>query len=69
MYEAFADWNYNDDLRLVSKLKKDVVIHDKADMFNHVFRMIFEQKVKTVQGFEIEVLSDAFVFRVIFQML
>ncbi|WP_136481280.1 5-oxoprolinase subunit PxpA [Cognatitamlana onchidii] len=50
MYEAFADRNYNDDLTLVSR-DLDYAIIDNADaMFDHVFRMVTSNKVKTWSG-------------------
>jgi UPF0271 protein len=59
-YEAFADRNYNNDLTLVSREKKDAVIYDEKLLFKHVFNMISVQKVKTIQGMEIEILADTF---------
>jgi len=59
-YEAFADRNYNSDLSLVSRLKKEALIHESGALFYHVFKMITEQKVKTIQGDDIEILADTF---------
>ena len=59
-YEAFADRNYNDDGTLVSRNEKNALIHDSEQMFDHVFRMISSQKVKTISGSEIEMLADTF---------
>lgn len=60
VYEAFADRNYNNDLSLVSRKENNALIHEKESLFNHVFKMISEQKVKTIQGDEIEILADTF---------
>lgn len=60
IYEAFADRNYNKDLTLVSRTEKDALIHDKKVLFDHVFRMISRQKVRTIQGVEIEILANTF---------
>lgn len=59
-YEAFADRNYNNDLSLVLRREKSALIQDEEGLFNHVFRMISERKVKTIQGMEIAILADTF---------
>ena len=59
-YEAFADRNYNDDLTLVSRSENNALIEDSAMVFQHVFRMISEQKVMTIQGSEIGIKADTF---------
>ncbi|WP_147676673.1 5-oxoprolinase subunit PxpA [Algibacter pacificus] len=59
-YEAFADRNYNNDLTLVSRQEKQALIHESDAVFNHVFRMISKQKVKTIQGAEIDILASTF---------
>ena len=59
-YEAFADRNYNDDLTLVSRDKSNALITNDADLFSHVFKMISTQKVKAINGAEIEIKADTF---------
>ena len=59
-YEAFADRNYNDDLTLVSRRENNALIEDSEMVFQHVFRIISEQKVKTIQGSEIDIKADTF---------
>jgi UPF0271 protein len=59
-YEAFADRNYNDDLTLVSRREPDALIHDYDAMFEHVYRMISKQKVKTVSGIEVAIKAETF---------
>lgn len=59
-YEAFADRNYNDDLTLVSRQEKYALINDTDMMFEHVFKMLSKQKVKTIQNSEIEILAETF---------
>ncbi|MDN3664102.1 5-oxoprolinase subunit PxpA [Algibacter miyuki] len=59
-YEAFADRNYNTDLTLVSRQENNAIIHDADTVFEHVFRMISEDKVKTIDGSEIEILANTF---------
>ncbi|CAI8333774.1 MAG: Uncharacterised protein [Flavobacterium sp. SCGC AAA160-P02] len=49
IYEAFADRNYNDDLTLVSRSLPYAIINDKEEVLEHVKRMAYESKVKTVQ--------------------
>lgn len=50
IYEAFADRNYNDDLTLVSRSLPYAIINDKEEVLEHVKRMVYESKVKTVQN-------------------
>lgn len=59
-YEAFADRNYNDDLSLVSRNEKYALIEDATALFNHVFYMISDQKVRTVQNSEIQIIAETF---------
>ncbi|UKM64396.1 5-oxoprolinase subunit PxpA [Flavobacteriaceae bacterium GSB9] len=49
-YEAFADRNYNADLSLVSRTDDNAIIHDIDAMFQQVFNIHENQKVKTVSG-------------------
>lgn len=58
MYEGFADRNYNEDLTLVSRQKNDAIIHDKSEIFDHVFKMISEEKVMTKSGVEVGLKVD-----------
>ena len=57
-YEGFADRNYNDDLSLVSRKKSDALITKKEDVFDHVYRIVKDRKVKTVNRVEVELLAD-----------
>jgi UPF0271 protein len=59
-YEAFADRNYNEDLTLVSRSQNNAIITNPNDVFEHVYRMIFQQKVKTINGVEVEMKADTF---------
>ena len=59
-YEAFADRNYNADLTLVSRSQNNAVITDPNEVFEHVQTMIFQQKVKTISGVEVEIKADTF---------
>lgn len=58
VYEVFADRHYNTDLTLVSRDKKEALIHDASVMFEHVFRMISKQKVMTISGVEKAILAQ-----------
>ena len=60
MYEAFADRNYNNDLTLASRQEKHAVIHDADAMFNHVYNMILNKKVKTISGKLITLKAETF---------
>jgi UPF0271 protein len=48
--EAFADRAYNPDGTLVSRNQPGAVLHDPADVAEHVLRMATEQSVKTTDG-------------------
>jgi len=60
LYEVFADRNYNDDASLVSRQFSNAVLHQKEKVFEHVLKMLQEQKVSTVSGKEIPVKADTF---------
>lgn len=53
-FEGFADRNYNDDLSLVSRQKSNAILHDSDAVFKHVFKMISEQKIATVNRVEVD---------------
>ncbi|MBQ0734151.1 5-oxoprolinase subunit PxpA [Aquimarina celericrescens] len=57
-YEAFADRNYNEDLTLVSRSENDAVITDPEEVFDHVFKMLSEGKVKIKKGKELTIVFD-----------
>ncbi|MFE8885915.1 LamB/YcsF family protein [Pseudarthrobacter enclensis] len=48
--EAFADRAYNPDGTLVSRSRPGAVLHDPADVAEHVLRMATEQSVRTIDG-------------------
>ncbi len=60
IYEGFADRNYNEDLRLVSRTLPNAVILDPDEMFTHVHRMVTQKKVKTVSGVEAKIEAQTF---------
>jgi UPF0271 protein len=59
-YEAFADRNYNDDLTLVSRSEDHAIIEDVNMVFEHVFRMISSEKVKTINNSKIAIKADTY---------
>ncbi len=59
-YEAFADRNYNSDLSLVSRLEPDAVITDEETVFQHVYQMISEGRVKTLKGEKVPIKADTY---------
>ncbi len=59
-FEAFADRNYNEDLTLVSRTQDNAIITDPDAVFDHVYRMIFKQKVKTISGVEADIKAETF---------
>ena len=62
MIEAFADRNYNSDLTLVSRKFKDAVITDEKKLTQHLLKMIVENKVKTIDGEEVDLIAKTFCF-------
>ncbi|MUP46944.1 5-oxoprolinase subunit PxpA [Gramella sp. BOM4] len=59
-FEAFADRNYNPDYSLVSRSENEALITEKEAVFEHVFRMYKEAKIRTISGVEIEAKADTF---------
>ena len=49
VYEGFADRNYNSDLSLVSRNNDNAILHNEADVLEHVLRMVKDQNVLSVQ--------------------
>ncbi|MEO9571369.1 MAG: LamB/YcsF family protein [Polaribacter sp.] len=59
-YEAFADRNYNNDLTLVSRKEKKALITNPISVFEHVYKIISEQKVTTIFNVEKEFKADTY---------
>ncbi|MDG5491815.1 5-oxoprolinase subunit PxpA [Psychroserpens sp. SPM9] len=59
-FEAFADRNYNDDLTLVSRTKTQALIHDSETMFRHIYQIVLNEKVTTINGVEVTLKADTF---------
>ena len=45
---------------MVSRNENNALIHESEQMFDHVYRMISSQKVKTISGSETKILADTF---------
>ena len=59
-YEVFADRNYTDDLKLVSRTNSSALITDKKMVFEHILLMVEHQKVKTISGLLKSIKADTF---------
>ncbi|MNI56575.1 LamB/YcsF family protein [compost metagenome] len=57
--EAFADRAYNPDGTLVSRSQPGAVLHDPAEVAEHVLRMANEQSVKTVDGSILKIRAES----------
>ncbi len=57
-FEGFADRHYNDDLSLVSRKESYAIIEDSKEVFEHVFRMISQQKIMTKNRIEASIKVD-----------
>lgn len=57
-FEVFADRNYNSDLSLVSRTKKNAIIKEVHTMTAHINSMIFHKKVKTIDGGEVPIIAE-----------
>jgi len=59
-FEGFADRNYNEDYTLVSRSKNEALITQKEEVFEHVFSMYNDKKIRTLSGVKIEAKADTF---------
>lgn len=57
--EAFADRAYNPDGTLVSRSQPGAVLHDPAEVAEHVLRMATEQSVRTVDGSVLNIRAES----------
>lgn len=60
IYEGFADRNYNKNLRLVSRALPKALITDSNEMFEHVYRMVTQKKVRTLGGEDVTIKAKTF---------
>ena len=59
-FEGFADRNYNENYSLVSRSQNDALITKKEEVFEHVFSMYNDKKIRTLSGAKIEAKVDTF---------
>ena len=59
-YEAFADRNYNDNLSLIARINEKSLIENPKEVFNHMYNIIKNGKVKTISGLEKVLKADTF---------
>lgn len=59
-FEGFADRNYNENYSLVSRSQNDALITKKEEVFEHVFSMYNDKKIRTFFGAKIEAKVDTF---------
>ena len=59
-YEAFADRNYLDDLRLVPRTQKNALITNRAAVISHLMRMVVGRQVKTVSAQLIPIRAETY---------
>ena len=57
--EAFADRAYNPDGTLVSRTQPGAVLHDPAEVAEHVLRMSTEQSVRTIDGSILKIRAES----------
>src|SRR4029453_5624693 len=57
--EAFADRAYNRDGTLVSRPQAGAVLHDPAEVAEHVLRMATEQSVRTIDGSILKIRAES----------
>ncbi|MFJ5957449.1 LamB/YcsF family protein [Paenarthrobacter sp. NPDC092416] len=57
--EAFADRAYNPDGSLVSRSQPGAVLHDPAEVAEHVLRMATEQSVRTIDGSILKIRAES----------
>ncbi|WP_025739615.1 phosphatidylinositol-specific phospholipase C domain-containing protein [Aquimarina pacifica] len=57
-YEAFADRMYTNDLSLVSRDNEQAVLKSAEEVFEHVYKMVAKNKVKTVGKEELPIVFD-----------
>jgi len=59
-YEAFADRNYTNSLRLVDRRDNNSVIQQPKKVFEHVYFMLKENQVVSIEGKKIQIKADTF---------
>jgi 5-oxoprolinase (ATP-hydrolysing) subunit A len=57
-HEVFADRNYNSDGTLVSRARPDALLHDPVEAAPRVIRMLRENKVRSIDGVDVDVRAE-----------
>ena len=57
-YEAFADRNYTNDLKLVLRSEKNALITDSKIIASRIFKMVKNKTVDSITGEELRILLD-----------
>ncbi|GGG46226.1 UPF0271 protein [Croceivirga lutea] len=60
IYEAFADRNYDGNLKLVSRNQNNSLIEEPKAVLEHIKRMCLERKVKTIDGQLLPIKAETF---------
>lgn len=60
IFEAFADRNYNENYSLVSRSKPHALITEKEKVFEHLFTMVSQGKIRCENGKEINTQANTF---------
>lgn len=50
IFEAFADRNYEDQFQLVSRQKPNAILTEREEVFDHLFRMFRDKKIRDIKG-------------------
>jgi len=57
-HEVFADRNYTSDGSLVSRTRRDALLHDPQEAAPRVIRMLREGKVRSIDGVDVDVRAE-----------
>lgn len=57
-YEAFADRNYTNDLKLVSRANENALITNTDEITNRIFKLVKDKTLKSIFGEELNVKAD-----------
>jgi len=60
LFEAFADRNYEDNYSLVLRSEKNALLTKKEHVFEHVFSIYNDEKIRTISGHDIEARANTF---------
>ena len=60
IYEAFADRNYDGNLKLISRNQNNSIIEEPKVVLEHIKRMCLEGKVKTINGQLLPIKAETF---------